>query len=265
MAEHELQRLIAELLRPLIAQWLVAEGRVAHAGADQFFYWVEGDNGVRRAPDVYVVDGVPQDIPAVSSWKVWEGHAPSFALEIVGDDWKKDYDEAPADYEAMGAKELVVFDPWATSRSRKRVRWQVWRRVRGRLVRVEASQGDRVQSRALGCWLRAVSDKGKPCVRLATGARGDVLVPTAEERAESAKAEAARAAAEAERAAAEAERAKAEAESAKAEAESAKVRAESAEARADSAEAETENARLRAESAEAETARLRALLAKMGG
>ncbi len=183
-AEHELQRLIAELLRPLIAQWLAAQGRVAHAGADQFFYWVEGDNGVRRAPDVYVVDGVAQDVPAVSSWKVWEGHAPSFALEIVGDDWKKDYDEAPPDYEAMGAREVVVFDPWATSRSRKRMRWQVWRRVRGRLVRVETSQGDRVQSRALGCWLRAVSEKAEPRLRLATGARGETLVPTVAERAD---------------------------------------------------------------------------------
>ena len=190
MAEHELQRLIAELLRPLLAQWLAAQGRVAHAGADQFFYWVEGNNGVRRAPDVYVVDGVAQDIPAVSSWKVWEGHAPSFVLEIVGDDWKKDYDEAPPDYEAMGAREVVVFDPWATARSRKRVRWQVWRRVRGRLVRVESSQGDRVQSRALGCWLRAVNEQGEPRLRLATGARGETLVPTATERAESARAEA---------------------------------------------------------------------------
>lgn len=210
MAEHELQRLIAELLRPLLAQWLAAQGRVAHAGADQFFYWVEGDPGARRAPDVYVVDGVAQDIPAVSSWKVWEGHAPSFALEVVGDDWKKDYEEAPLDYSAMGAKELVVFDPWATARSRKRVRWQVWRRVRGRgLVRVEASQGDRVASRSLGCWLRAVSELGQPRVRLATGPHGETLVPTAAERAESAE--------------------------------------------------------VRAESAEAEIARLRALVAKLGG
>ncbi len=191
-AEHELQRLIAELLRPLLAQWLASQGRVAHAGADQFFYWVPGDAGVHRAPDVYVVDGVAQDVPAVSSWKVWEGHAPSFALEVVGEDWKKDYEAAPPDYEAMGARELVVFDPWATARSRKRMRWQVWRRVRGRMVRVETSLGDRVASRSLGCWLRAVNEQGQPRLRLATGARGESLVPTAAERAESAEAEVAR-------------------------------------------------------------------------
>ena len=184
LGEHELQRFIAELLRPLVERWLAEQKRVAHAGADQFFYWVEGDNGTRRAPDVYVIDGVAQDIPEVGSWRVWEGHAPTFALEIASDDFKKDYDEAPADYAVMGTRELVVFDPWATGRSRKRVRWQVWRRVRGRgLVRVEETQGDRVQSRTLGCWLRAVSERGHTRLRLATGALGEVLVPTDAERA----------------------------------------------------------------------------------
>ncbi len=52
------------------------------------------------------------------------------------------------------------------------------------LVRVETSQGDRVQSRALGCWLRAVSEKAEPRLRLATGARGETLVPTVAERAD---------------------------------------------------------------------------------
>ena len=183
MGEHELQRYIAELLRPLLERWLGEQRRVAHAGADQFFYWVQGDPGRRRAPDVYVIDGVAQDIPEVASWKTWEGHCPTFALEIVGDDWKKDYEEAPADYGALGTRELVVFDPWATGRSKKRLRWQVWRRVARRgLVRVEATQGDRVESRALGCWLRAVAERGHTRLRLATGPQGEALVPTEGER-----------------------------------------------------------------------------------
>lgn len=36
MGEHELQRLIAELLRPLLERFLAERGIVAHAGADQF-------------------------------------------------------------------------------------------------------------------------------------------------------------------------------------------------------------------------------------
>lgn len=185
MGEHELQRFIAEVLRPLIARWLQGQSRVAHAGADTFFYFVEGDLTRCRAPDVYVIDGVPQDSPEVGTWKTWEGHRPAFALEIVGTDWKKDYRDAPGDYEAMGAREVVIFDPWATARSRKRVRWQVYRRVRARgLVRIEASMDDRVHVKSLGAWLRCVDDRGHVRLRLGGGPRGDELLPTDHESAD---------------------------------------------------------------------------------
>ena len=39
MGEHEIQRLIAELLRPLMDRFLVEKRRPAHVGADQFIYW----------------------------------------------------------------------------------------------------------------------------------------------------------------------------------------------------------------------------------
>jgi Putative restriction endonuclease len=185
MGEHELQRFIAELLRPLIARWLQRESRVARAGADTFFYFVEGDPRRYRAPDVYVIDGVSQDAPEVGSWKTWEGHRPSFALEIVGDDYKKDYRDAPADYDAMGVTEAVIFDPWATARSRKRVRWQVFRRsARKGLVCVESTMEDRVQSRSLGAWLRRVEVDGHVRLRVGSGERGEELVPTDAEVAE---------------------------------------------------------------------------------
>lgn len=193
VGEHEVQRYIAELLRPLLARWLSEQGRVAHVGADQLFYWEQGNPRLRRSPDVYVIEGVAQDIPEVGSWKVWEGHSPAFALEVVSLDWKKDYEEAPTDYAKIGVRELVVFDPWATPRSRKRLRWQVFRRVRGRgFVRVTASNGDRVESRVLGAWLVAVAERGHPRVRLAEGETGDELVPTDGERAEAAEVEVAR-------------------------------------------------------------------------
>ena len=76
VGEHELQRFIAELLRPLIAGWLQSQMRVAHAGADTFFYFVAGDPRQCRAPDVYVIDGVSQDAPEVGTWKTWEATAP---------------------------------------------------------------------------------------------------------------------------------------------------------------------------------------------
>lgn len=191
MGEHELQRLIAEFLRPMLERWFAARSEVAHAGADQFFYWVEGDPTQRIAPDVYVVPRVAQT-PPVASWKLWEMSArPSFALEVVGQDIDKDYNDNPVLYAQLGVQELVLFDPHATSRSRRRLRWQVFRRVKGRgLVRVEVSNGDRVRLKSLGCWLREVAHRGHPVLRLATDDEGETLFPTEAEEERAAKEEA---------------------------------------------------------------------------
>lgn len=180
MGEHELQRLIAELLRPMLARFLAERGIVAHAGADQFIYWGEGDPFRRLAPDVYVLPNVDQDV-VISSWKTWEtGIAPSFAFEVASDSFEKDYDDNPALYAELGVRELVIFDPHARISSRsRRVRWQVYRRIARRgLVRVEVSQGDRVRSKVLGAWLRAVGEGDGVRVRLALGADGADLYPT---------------------------------------------------------------------------------------
>ena len=170
MGEHEIQRLIAELLRPLIERFLLERGRPAHVGADQFIYWEEGTPTRRIAPDVYVLPGVDRGI-AIRSWKTWEsGIVPSFALEIVGSDIAKDYEDGPAEYASLGVEELVVFDPHATPSSKTRVRWQVFRRISKRgLVRVDVSNGDRVKSRVLKAWLRAVGSGDAVRIRIAEG------------------------------------------------------------------------------------------------
>ena len=52
--------------------------------------------------------------------------------------------------------EVLIFDP-APERHPYGVTWQVYRRVGGRpLRRVDAVDGDRVKSKTLGCFLRAV-------------------------------------------------------------------------------------------------------------
>lgn len=209
MGESILQALISELLRPLIARFLRERGVTAFVGADQFFYYDQEDISRRIAPDVYVLPGVegPREERV---WKCWELEAPpSFALEIVGRDAAKDYEDAPIDYKSIGVRELVVFDPDWTPKSRTRVRWQVWRRVGKRgLVPVLKSNEDRVESSALGCWLRLVGEGGARRVRLATGAFGEELVATDEELAarERSRAESESARAESERARAESER-----------------------------------------------------------
>ena len=104
--------------------------------------------------------------------------------------------------------ELVVFDP-DYRRGKDRLRFQVFRRVRGKFVRVTITNEDRVESRVLGCWVRSVGTGGGTRLRLATGKGGDTLIPT--------EAEAERARAEQEHHRAEQERARAEQEHARAE------------------------------------------------
>ncbi len=184
-------KLIIELLRPLVARWFAEGGTPCFVGADQFIYWVQYAPTRSVAPDIYVLPGVPVDA-TVKAWKVWEtGVVPSFALEVASDDYRKDYQETPIRYADLGVGELVVFDPLAET-SPERVRWQVFRRVHAGLSLVERSNGDRVRSEKLGCWLRAVGVGAELRVRLATGAGGEELVPT-EAEAERAQKEAAEA------------------------------------------------------------------------
>jgi hypothetical protein len=183
VGESMLQRWIAELLRPLLEWWLnVRRRRTAFVGADQFIYWRQHDSSARVAPDLYVLPGVDPRT-AVRTWKLWVDRViPSFAMEIVSEEWQKDYIDAPVRYDMVGVPELVIFDPHSDSHE-DGVRWQIYRRVGKRgLVRVEATNADRVRSKSLGCWLRAVGEGRDLRVRIADGPKGEALVPTAEER-----------------------------------------------------------------------------------
>jgi hypothetical protein len=196
MGEGLLHLLIRELLRPLIARFLVESGVKALVGGNQYIYWEQYAPTKSVAPDVYVLPGVSPK-RSVKSWKVWEedGVVPSFALEVVSDDPRKDYRIAPQRYEELGVDELVIFDPDADAR-REGFRWQVFRRLKRRgFVRIETTNADRIASRVLRCWLREVGSGEDLRVRLATGPTGDVLVPLPEE-AERAAKEAERAARE---------------------------------------------------------------------
>jgi hypothetical protein len=182
VGEDILQRWIVELLRPLVERWLASRGEIAFVGADQFIYYERFDSTARVAPDVYVLPGIEPD-RHVPIWKIWETSvSPSFALEVVSRNRRKDYEEAPERHAAAGTQELVVFDPWPTRRPRGLgIRWQVFRRRAGKLMRVEATDADRIDSEQLGCWLRVVGEDTKQRVRLALGPAGDVLVQTTDE------------------------------------------------------------------------------------
>jgi hypothetical protein len=186
VGEDIVQRWIVELLRPLIARWFAERGEPTFVGADQFIYYEQYDAHKRIAPDVYVMPGVAPDTPA-KSWKLWEWQSvPSLAIEVVSQDWEKDYYEAPEKYGELGAQELIVFDPHHEERP-ERERFQRFARVKGRWQRVEHTNGDRVRSEVLGAWLRSVDSGDQVLLRIATDPAGDDLFPTAEEQERLAK------------------------------------------------------------------------------
>jgi Uma2 family endonuclease len=182
VGESSLQRFIVELLRPMIERWLADRGEPTFVGADQFVYYEQFDPKQCVSPDIYVMPGVPPQ-KAVGCWKAWEPNSrPSLAIEVVSTAKRKDYAGCPPRYDALGIPELIVFDPEPKASG---VLFQVFRRMPRRgLVRVEATNGDRVRSRVLGCWLRAVGEGEAMRLVLATGPRGEHLVPTLEERVE---------------------------------------------------------------------------------
>jgi hypothetical protein len=202
LGEDSLQTFTAELFRGLVERHLALKGKPCFVGADQFIYWVQHHPEKVLAPDVYVLPGVPQD-GRVTCLKTWEaGVVPSFALEIVSpNSVDKDYRLAPERYAELGVAELVIFDP-DYRRGRDRLRFQVFRPVRGKFTRVTVTGEDRVRSRVLGCWIRSVGTGGGTRLRLAGGEEGDTLIQT--------EAEAERARAEAEHGRAEVERTRAE-------------------------------------------------------
>ena len=150
---------------------------------DQFFAWVESEPLVRISPDVYLLDDPPTP-PYPAMWRTWlEGQAaPRFAVEVVSDDWAKDYIHAPRKYDQLGTRELVVFDPEAAlPRRGRRIVLQMFRRdAGGALVRVEAGEGP-VHSAELDAWLVVQRGPAGARLRIARDASGTDLVATSEE------------------------------------------------------------------------------------
>lgn len=162
-------------------------GRTEWIGRDAFFAWVKDHPLVRVSPDVYTLAVRPPQ-PLPRSFQTWlPGHTPPvFALEVVSDEWKKDYDDGPQKYALLGAKELVIFDADAArGRTRgKRVALQVFRREEdGSFVQVYRGAGP-VFAETIETWLvvRATDDPAW-MLRLARDPLGTDPVPTSSERA----------------------------------------------------------------------------------
>lgn len=153
--------------------------------SDNFFAWIRDEPMVRVSPDVYLLDDPPPP-PHPKMWQTWLlGHKPPrWALEVVSDDWKKDYNEAPLKYAQLGAREFVIFDPEAAAsaeRRGERVALQVYRReADGVFLRIYAGDGP-APSQELDAFLVVTREGGAVRLRIALDAAGKEVVPTAEE------------------------------------------------------------------------------------
>ncbi len=194
MGESAEQGDIIRTLLSALGRLSVERGwNTVYLGADQFFAWVRQEPLVRVSPDVYLVDDPPAP-PMPKMWQTWlPGHrSPRWAVEVVSDGWKKDYEDAPLKYAQLGVRELVIFDPDAALHTDPRapgestplpprVALQVYRRDGdGAFVRVYRGEGP-APSDEIGAFLVVRREGGTVRLRIARDADGVDLVPTAEE------------------------------------------------------------------------------------
>ena len=138
--------------------------------------------------DLFLLDGQPPEISAADLAHVGAGlrSAAVRAGDRLGQVARQGLQLEPLRYSALGAEELVVFDP--EPRGEEAFALQVYRRSpRGRFLRVYAGPGP-AESKVLGAWWIVVD--GGARVRLARDAAGADLVLTAGERAVAAEARA---------------------------------------------------------------------------
>lgn len=183
IGETEWHRAVCMLLWQLTRRWIADRGIAAHVGSNQFVYWAQHEPTRNVAPDLYVIPDLVAPPHGLDIVKTWEHGTPSFALEVVSTDWRKDYEQAPPRYDEMGVRELVVYDAEAPrTRTPERCRFQVFRRVARRgLVRVEHTNADRIRSKVLSVWLREVHDGEVPFLRVASGPEGNTVLQTPDE------------------------------------------------------------------------------------
>ena len=179
--EHH--RIMSEV-ESILKEWVTERGWTdAFVCSDTFFAWVPERPNVRVSPDAYLLWGAPRPLPA--SWQTWRaGHPPpAFALEVVSEDRIKEYAVNPAKYDALGATELVIYDPEGVGAKASGPITHYRRGDHGRLE-LATSNATLTYSHVLEAWLLEVMGPEGPSLRLSRDPQGRSLVPTSTERAD---------------------------------------------------------------------------------
>lgn len=146
------------------------ERQDVHVGANQFWYFEEGNPRSVVCPDVYVVFGVPRNPPR-DVWKTWEDHTfPSVVFEFTSRSTRTVDTGSKKDlYQRLGVDELWWFDPLGEYLN---PRFQGWIRDGDRFVPVRPDADGRCVSDRLVGTLHA-EDRGI----VLTGRDGVVIPP----------------------------------------------------------------------------------------
>ena len=199
-----------ERIGSLLKAWTLRVANGARVPRNLAVRWLPEHPRTGIDPDVAVLLPGPNDFDELTSYRVWEPNRPppALAIEVVSSGHPyKDYGWVHEGYAAMGAVELLVFDPqlFGPQSLGGPVFLQLWRRdVTGAFERIYFGN-DPVYSQVLDAWFIA---EGRKLV-IADDRAGKRRWPTLEEAAAEQASAAARA--EAEHSKAEAERSKAEA------------------------------------------------------
>jgi Uma2 family endonuclease len=191
-----------------------------YVAANMFFYYEEGNPSASKAPDVFVVKGVPKHDRRI--YQLWvEKIAPSTIIEITSRATRlEDLGAKRGLYQLLGIKEYILFDPLDEYLS---PRLQGFQLVEGGYYRPMTLTPE---GALLSQELNVIFKPDGVLLRVVDPATGEMM-PTLDEAVDQIQAAIEQVQAEAERAQAEAERAQAEAERADAaEAEVARLKAE---------------------------------------
>jgi hypothetical protein len=144
-------------LKLLLDAWVARTGRPARIARNLAIRWAKAAPTIGIDPDVCVIEPAPAE-EHLRSLRTWQPEhvVPRLCFEIVSESHPyKDYAGIQDRYAAMGALELVVFDPLLAGPPKLGgpVLFQVWRRdASGALERVHFG-GSPAYSTQLAAWL----------------------------------------------------------------------------------------------------------------
>ena len=166
---------LCELLHRLLR---VVAGAEHTVGADQFVYWDARDPRRCVAPDAFVRLSRPPSL--FDSFKTWEWGAPELCVEVLSPSDTREpltLEQKLERYDALGTRELLVFDADAQPGARLRA----WDRV-GDDWMERIVEGDTTPCVTLGLhWVVAGGPELAEMLRLAHDAQGAELVLLPEE------------------------------------------------------------------------------------